>query len=194
MPRPRASGSTCTRGRKTGQEALFRRHPAGPSTSTTPSWPPTAGRTGRNRLGNPVWHMHSGNPPGIDMPVPFALLLNLVSASNAQNKDVLWGFISRYAPGVTPETHPELDRLAGYAIRYFDDFVKPTKVYRAPDEVERQALASAVDKRLARCRPMPTARRSRTPRSTSRARSSAIRTMPSRAPRAGRACRSPSSR
>ncbi|EXL09174.1 lysine--tRNA ligase [Aquamicrobium defluvii] len=95
----------------------------------------------KNRLGNPVWHIHSGNPPAIDLPVPFALLLNLVSVSNAQNKDVLWGFISRYAPGVTPRTHPELDRLTGYAIRYFDDFVKPSKVYRAPDEVERDALA-----------------------------------------------------
>ena len=77
----------------------------------------------------------------IDLPVPFALLLNLVSASNAQNKQVLWGFISRYSPGTTPETHPELDRLAEYAIRYFDDFVKPQKKYRAPDAVERQALS-----------------------------------------------------
>ena len=99
----------------------------------------------KERLGNPVWHMHDGNPPVIDLPVPFALLLNLVSASNAQNKAVLWGFISRYAPGVTPETHPELDRLAGYAIRYFEDFVKPAKVYRAPDDVERQALANLSD-------------------------------------------------
>jgi lysyl-tRNA synthetase class 1 len=64
-----------------------------------------------------------------------------VSASNAHDKSVLWGFISRHAPGVTPKTHPELDRLTGYAIRYFDDFVKPTKVYRAADEVEREALA-----------------------------------------------------
>ena len=95
----------------------------------------------KERLGNPVWHMHNGNPPEIDLPVPFALLLNLVSASNAQNEAVLWGFISRYAPGVTPATHPELDRLAGYAIRYFEDFVKPAKVFRAPDEVEREALA-----------------------------------------------------
>ncbi|HWK66060.1 MAG TPA: lysine--tRNA ligase [Rhizobiaceae bacterium] len=92
------------------------------------------------RLGNPVWHIHNGEPPAIDLPVPFALLLNLVSASNAQNKGVLWGFISRYAPGVTPQTHPELDRLVEYAIRYFDDFVKPSKVYRHPDEVECQAL------------------------------------------------------
>ncbi len=95
----------------------------------------------KNRLSNPVWHMHDGNPPAIDLPVPFALLLNLVSASNAQNKQVLWGFISRYSPGTTPETHPELDRLAEYAIRYFDDFVKPQKKYRAPDAVERQALS-----------------------------------------------------
>ncbi len=93
----------------------------------------------KNRLGNPVWHMHGGHPPAIDLAVPFSLLLNLVSASNAQDRSVLWGFISRYAPGVSPEKNPELDRLAGYAIRYFDDFVKPSKVYRAPDEVEREA-------------------------------------------------------
>jgi lysyl-tRNA synthetase class 1 len=99
----------------------------------------------KERLGNPVWHMHNGEPPRIDLPVPFALLLNLVSASNAQNKSVLWGFISRHAPGVTPKTHPELDRLAEYAIRYFDDFVKPSKVYRAPDDIERDALAKLAD-------------------------------------------------
>ena len=70
--------------------------------------------------------MHDGNPPAIDLPVSFALLLNLVSASNAHDKGVLWGFISRHAPGVTPDKHPELDRLVGYAIRYFEDFVRPT--------------------------------------------------------------------
>ncbi|TPK40104.1 lysine--tRNA ligase [Mesorhizobium sp. B2-5-4] len=101
----------------------------------------------KERLGNPVWHMHDGNPPAIDMPVPFSLLLNLVSASNAQNKDVLWGFISRHVQGVTPATHPELDRLTGYAIRYFDDFVKPTKTFRPADEVEREALL-ALEKAL----------------------------------------------
>ena len=100
----------------------------------------------KERLGNPVWHIHSGNPPVVDMPVSFALLLNLVSASNAHDKDVLWGFISRHAQGVSPETHPELDRLVGFAIRYFDDFVKPSKVFRAPDEVEAAALRALSDK------------------------------------------------
>lgn len=103
----------------------------------------------KERLGNPVWHIHNGNPPAIELPVSFALLLNLVSASNAHDKAVLWGFISRHAPGVTPRTHPELDRLVGYAIRYFDDFVKPSKVFRAPDEVEAAALQALSD-RLAR--------------------------------------------
>ncbi len=102
----------------------------------------------KERLSNPVWHMFYGTPPTEDMPVPFSLLLNLVSASNAHDKNVLWGFISRYAPGVTAKTHPKLDELTGYALRYFDDFVKPNKVFRAPDDVEREALA-ALDEKLA---------------------------------------------
>ncbi|MEN6542509.1 lysine--tRNA ligase [Parvibaculum sp.] len=99
----------------------------------------------KERLGNPVWHIHSGNPPAIELPVSFALLLNLVSASHAHDKGVLWGFISRHVSGVTPETHPELDRLAGYAINYFHAFVRPSKTYRAPSEVERIAFADLVD-------------------------------------------------
>ena len=45
----------------------------------------------KERLGNPVWHIHSGNPPAIELPVSFALLLNLVSASNAHDKGVFVG-------------------------------------------------------------------------------------------------------
>ena len=102
----------------------------------------------RQRLQNPVWHIHDGEPPAQGIAVPFAMLLNLVSASNASNTETLWGFISRYAPGVTAETDPELDRLVGYALRYYDDFVKPAKRFRAPDAVEREALA-ALDVELA---------------------------------------------
>ena len=98
------------------------------------------------RLSNPVWHMHDGQPPDVSIPVPFALLLNLVSASNAHERGVLWGFISRYAPGVTAQTHPELDRLVHYAIRYFEDFVKPAKSFRAPDAPEREALQALCDR------------------------------------------------
>ncbi len=92
------------------------------------------------KLMNPVWHIHYGTPPKEEMPISFAMLLNLVSASNAENKHVLWAFISRYVPGSSAQTHRMLDELVGYAIRYYDDFVKPTKVFKAPDEVETDML------------------------------------------------------
>ncbi|WP_244606421.1 lysine--tRNA ligase [Arsenicitalea aurantiaca] len=98
-------------------------------------------QTPEERLENAVFHVHTGNPPDIDMPVTFGLLMNLVSAANAEDAGVLWGFISRYVPGASPATHPELDRLAGYAVRYFNDRVKPGKVFRLPDDKERAALA-----------------------------------------------------
>jgi lysyl-tRNA synthetase class 1 len=98
------------------------------------------GTTEEQRLENPVWHIHGGAPPDERYPVSFALLLNLVSASNAHNHDVLWGFIRRYAPGASPTDNPGLERLVGYALRYYEDFVKPAKKYRAPDDRERAAL------------------------------------------------------
>ncbi|ALE03289.1 lysine--tRNA ligase [Bartonella ancashensis] len=100
------------------------------------------------RLNNPVWHLHNGCPPQIKMPVPFALLLNLVSASNAENEEVLWGFISRYAKGVNKQTCPELGLLVKCAIRYFNAFVKPNKKYRVPNDTERSVLAR-IDEKLA---------------------------------------------
>jgi lysyl-tRNA synthetase class 1 len=107
---------------------------------------------GARRLANPVWHIHEGDPPppeplggGARTQVSFALLLNLVSVANTESKDVLWGFLRRYAPGVSPQTHPRLDALVGYALRYYADFVKPAKRYRLPDEVERDALARLSD-------------------------------------------------
>lgn len=92
------------------------------------------------QIENPAWHIHSGPPPLAPSPISFALLLNLVSAANVEEKHQLWGFISRYAPEATPESHPTLDNLVDYALRYYEDFVKPNKVYRAPDAKETAAL------------------------------------------------------
>ncbi len=91
-------------------------------------------------LQNPVWHIHSGHPPSEGTPISFSMLLNLVSASNADNKDVLWGFISRYVKNTSPESNPKLDQMVEYAIRYYEDFVKPTKLFRDPSDQERLAL------------------------------------------------------
>ena len=99
-------------------------------------------QSGKDRLDNPVWHIHDGSPPAMGLPVTFALLLNLVSASNASNENQLWGYIRRVAPDATPEKYPMLAQLVGNALAYFDAFVKPAKVFRPPDEVERGALAA----------------------------------------------------
>ncbi|MGE0766294.1 MAG: lysine--tRNA ligase [Hyphomicrobiaceae bacterium] len=103
---------------------------------------------GRARLENPVWHVHGGAPPEAELPISFGLLLNLVSASNAHDKDVLWGFIRRHAPGATAEQFPLLDQLVGYAIAYYDAFVKPAKTFRIATPEERVAL-EALDQALA---------------------------------------------
>lgn len=92
------------------------------------------------RLANPAFHIHGHDVPASDLAVPFSMLLNLASAASAEDKDTLWGFIRRYAPDATPETHPGLDAAAGHAVRYFQDFVKPAKTFRAPTEQEAAAL------------------------------------------------------
>jgi lysyl-tRNA synthetase class 1 len=103
----------------------------------------------KERLGNPVWHVHSGAPPAPERlshgtsgetTVTFGMLLNLAAVANSDNPAVLWGFLRRYAPSVSPDTHPRLDKLVRYAVSYFRDFVAPKKRYRRPDVVEEAAL------------------------------------------------------
>jgi lysyl-tRNA synthetase class 1 len=73
------------------------------------------------------------------------MLLTLVSSSNAENAETLWGFIKRYRPDVTPQTHPKLKANVEYAIHYFRDFVLPAKKFREPTAQEREALAALRD-------------------------------------------------
>ncbi|WP_224826348.1 lysine--tRNA ligase [Cognatishimia sp. MH4019] len=94
----------------------------------------------KQQLGNPVFHIHGHNVPASNMVVPFSMLLNLASVAGAEEKAQLWGFIQRYAPEASAETHPDLDAAAGFAVRYYNDFVKPEKTYRAPTDLEREAL------------------------------------------------------
>lgn len=99
------------------------------------------GQDAKGQLNNPVFHIHGADVPGSDMVVSFAMLLNLASVSGAENKDALWGFIRKYAPEATAETHPGLDAAAGFAVRYFNDRIKPTRRFRAPSDQERAGMA-----------------------------------------------------
>jgi lysyl-tRNA synthetase class 1 len=110
----------------------------------------------KERLGNPVWHIHAGAPPAPEVlthdqhgqTISFAMLLNLAAVSNTETPSVLWGFLRRYYPLASPETHPRLDSLVRYAVAYFRDFVAPKKRYREADEVER-AVLKQISARLA---------------------------------------------
>jgi len=105
----------------------------------------------RQKLLNPVWHVHNGNPPKEKSIMPFSVLLNLVGASNATDKDVLWKFIKKHKKDIKVSEHPILDSLVVYALKYFEDIVKPNKKYRKPNEKEKKALQDLV-KRLKDCK------------------------------------------
>ncbi|MEL6101909.1 MAG: lysine--tRNA ligase [Pseudomonadota bacterium] len=104
-----------------------------------------AGQDRASRFNNPVWHIHGGDVPNSDMVVSFAMLLNLASVSGAEDNETLWGFMQRYAPEAGPETHPGLDQAAGFAVRYYNDFVKPSRTFRLPTDPEREALEALRD-------------------------------------------------
>ena len=99
-------------------------------------------REGKGRAeDNPAWFIHGGEiPTASSSPIPFAMLLNLASVVNAETPDLLWGFIRAYRPEASPESAPFLARLVDFAVRYYQDFIKPAKQYRSPTELERTAL------------------------------------------------------
>ena len=105
----------------------------------------------KQKILNPVWHIHNGNPPKEKSIMPFSVLLNLVGASNATDKDVLWKFIKKNKKEIKVNDHPILDSLVDYALKYFNDIVKPKKKYRKPNDKEKKALLDLV-KRLKNCK------------------------------------------
>ena len=104
----------------------------------------------KNRLLNPVWHIHNGLPPKEKSIMPFSVLLNLVGTSNATDKEVLWKFIKKYKKEIKVSEHPILNNLLGYALKYFEDVVKPNKKYKKPNDKEKKALQDLI-KRLQSC-------------------------------------------
>jgi lysyl-tRNA synthetase class 1 len=92
------------------------------------------------QLENPAWHVHSGHPPLLESTISYGILLNLASVCNAEDASILWGFVTRYQPEVTPESAPFLNRLIDHAIHYFHDFILPQKTYRPPTGTDQAAL------------------------------------------------------
>jgi len=99
------------------------------------------GQEAKERLGNPVHHIHNGQVPQDALPVTFGLLLNLVGVmGEGATREQVWAYLANYVADATPDAYPELDRLIGYALAYACDFVAPTLVRRKPHGVEVAAL------------------------------------------------------
>lgn len=92
------------------------------------------------KLENPAWSIHAGNVPKNQTNLTFGILLNLAGVASAETPDAMWSYIRQYAPDATPENDPYLAKLVSYALRYYQDFVKPTKQYRTAGDTERAAL------------------------------------------------------
>ena len=105
----------------------------------------------KEKLLNPVWHVHNGNPPKEKSIMPFSVLLNLVGTSNATDKEVLWKFIKKNKKNIKVSDYPILDGLVEYALKYFKEIVKPKKKYRTPNDREKKALKDLVE-RLKDCK------------------------------------------
>ncbi|MBJ6123685.1 lysine--tRNA ligase [Sphingomonas mollis] len=99
-----------------------------------------AGQDLKQKLGNPVHHIHDGQVPDEALPVTFGLLLNLVGVMGEASKEQVWGYLANYVPDASADRYPALDRLIGHALAYARDFVAPTLHRRAPEGVEVAAL------------------------------------------------------
>ena len=100
----------------------------------------------KEKILNPVWHVHNGKPPKEKMIMSFSMLLNLAGSSNADNKNILWKFINRFHKEIKPKDYKILDSLTEYAINYFKDKVEPNKKFKKPNEKERIALKNLIKK------------------------------------------------
>ena len=85
------------------------------------------------QLNNPVYfveqdRVRAGQPVGYQSEVTFGLLLNLVSVLNTEDRQLVWEYLTRYDADAR-RNERMLDAMIDCALRYYRDFVVPTKVY-----------------------------------------------------------------
>tara|TARA_X000000368_G_scaffold411527_1_gene396514 strand:+ start:14 stop:640 length:627 start_codon:yes stop_codon:yes gene_type:complete len=96
------------------------------------------------KLMNPAWHVHNGKIPTENSIMSFSMLLNLVETSNADSKELLWKFVKKYKKEILEKDYPIFDKLINYAIKYFNEVIKSKKIYKKPNEEEKNALEALI--------------------------------------------------
>lgn len=95
------------------------------------------------KMTNPVFHIHNGDvPQQPELDVSYSLLVNLVNACNTDNESVIMEYLKKtigYNAKSTTNNYM-LKMMINGAINYYRDFVEDKKVYKKPNNHEREAL------------------------------------------------------
>ena len=97
------------------------------------------------KLNNPIIHIHSDKIPKAEIDISFSLILNLVSACQSDDKNIIWNYIKEYIPKSNPSNNPYTDKLVEFSIQYYKDFVEPNKKYKKPSEEEKKILEELIN-------------------------------------------------
>ena len=100
-------------------------------------------QTEEEKMNNPALYVHniqSDQVPNNNIAISFSLLLNLASVCHAEDPEIIWGFIEKYAPDSKASKNKFLEKMVNFSVVYFNDMIKPNKVYRLPNDKEKKAL------------------------------------------------------
>ena len=95
---------------------------------------------------NPAWFINKFEENVVPEGITFNMILNLASVCNAENSDILWGFIENYQPNIDKKKSKFLSKLLEYGVSYYKTFILPNKRYRDPSDVEKKCLIELIDK------------------------------------------------
>ncbi len=91
----------------------------------------------KDNIESPLWFIESEGEQKILDNITFNLILNLASVCNAENSEILWGFLENYYGKLKRDEYPFVQKLLDYGVVFYKKFVLPNKEYRSPTEKER---------------------------------------------------------
>src|SRR5215472_770932 len=94
-----------------------------------------------------VFVLQERSPRRFDSQLTFSMIMNLVPAVGAVQRDYLWEYLKRYDPAIEndADTKALALTLMQSAENFYQDFIEPTKKPYIPNAAERPQLAAIVD-------------------------------------------------
>ena len=99
-----------------------------------------------DQYNNPIWFIDEKTSEPLPDNLTFNMILNLASVCNAEDSNVLWGFIESYYPEIDKNKNFFLNELLDHAVNYYNKFILPKKKYRKPTIKEKKALEMLINR------------------------------------------------